>query len=317
MRYKSLNYYYHTAWLRFWSVIYRFREKNKDLEHQIDQYTDSYQWKYNSKYHSFQHFEKLEQLRASLKFDANSIALTNCDVPGEILNPLFPAYWALANWNEYIQDKDQPALNAFLINAHELINISEPKEFGRILIYNQKNSRYDTNDQWYSGITQAMACSTMIRLYEYTNEPKHLTYAQQFLQACLHPVDRGGVLLDSPFGPWIEEYPGKKNPLVLNGFLFCIIAFIEYHSFSEDDQYSELVNTLCQSLLKALPYYIFPKGIKYCLDQQKISNIEYQALYISQFRHLHAITSHSFFKELGHQLDQKMDWKRFNSFYRY
>ena len=126
----------------------------------------------------------------------------------------------------------------------------------------------------------------------------------------------GGILIQTPEGlPWIEEYPGEKPSYVLNGFIFCIIALLEYEQLFPNEEIRDFNNKLIESLLRSLPFYQRGKYFKYSRMYPTLSNIEYQGVYVCQFKHLYELTNMDVFKDLFQRYNQTMNWHAFSDFY--
>ena len=96
---------------------------------------------------------------------------------------------------------------------------------------------FDMKPPWYSGMTQGVAISFLLRYYKLTGDSNVLEKVRQLAWFMLQPVERGGTIGKTPEGfAFIEEYPNsKKNPQVMNGFINGLIGLKEYLNFFPED----------------------------------------------------------------------------------
>jgi len=90
---------------------------------------------------------------------------------------------------------------------------------------------------WISSIQQGQAISLLARVYEHTNNPKYLDAARLAMRPFLKHVDYEG-LVDAyqGIGPTYEEYPAPGgSTMVLNGWMFALIALHELHVLTDDE----------------------------------------------------------------------------------
>ena len=84
---------------------------------------------------------------------------------------------------------------------------------------------------------------------------------------------------------------------MLNGHIFAIITAIELFQITEETSYKFTADNWIKSLLHHLSEYQYKQYLLHNLKQIKFSNIEYQGLYVSLFKHLYRLTQHPIFHE--------------------
>jgi hypothetical protein len=112
----------------------------------------------------------------------------------------------------------------------------------------------DVKAPWFSGLTQALAVSFILRYYQITNEPELLPLAEKLMYTMLQPQEKGGCLsLTREDHIWIELYPNStQSPQILNGFIFAIFGLIDYCQFFPTDERAVRIKESCVASLKRL-----------------------------------------------------------------
>ncbi|MFN8393562.1 MAG: D-glucuronyl C5-epimerase family protein [Bacteroidia bacterium] len=158
------------------------------------------------------------------------------------------------------------------------------KRIGLPYRYNYK----DMKAPWYSGMTQGVALSYLLRYYDLTGDTAALNMTPKIAQMMLEPVNEGGTLSKTPEGyPWIEEYPGTTLlPQVLNGFINGLIGLYEYTLFFPDDTLARKVHDQTYaSLCKTLPSYDSHEWTNYCRQTRYVTD-QYMRYEQAQMAHL-------------------------------
>lgn len=144
---------------------------------------------------------------------------------------------------------------------------------------------------WYSGLTQGMATSFLLRYYELTNDESALELSKKIVRQMIKPESNGGTIGATKEGcTWIEEYPNtKRSKSVLNGFVNGLVGLKEFLGYFPDDTIVKAIHDECyESLFETLEYYDKPEWTSYNRNGGKISNF-YIRLQIQQFDHLYQI----------------------------
>lgn len=158
------------------------------------------------------------------------------------------------------------------------------KRIGLPYRYNYK----DMKAPWYSGMTQGVALSYLLRYYELTGDTSALHLAPKIAALMLDSVSNGGTLSKTPEGyPWIEEYPGTKQlPQVLNGFINGLVGLYEYTLYFPRDTLARKVHDATyQALCQTLPAYDSHEWTNYCRQTRYVTD-QYMRYEQSQMAHL-------------------------------
>ncbi len=129
-----------------------------------------------------------------------------------------------------------------------------------MLQYNFPKPDYNLNSKWYSALANGQALQVLIKAHETTQDIRYLIAAKSLLNAFFIEVKDGGIThKDSPNDWWYEEYAsnGKsaKNPRVLNGMLFAVLAIYDYYKYTNDADAKLLFDKGVNSIKKELSKY--------------------------------------------------------------
>lgn len=166
---------------------------------------------------------------------------------------------------------------------------------------------HDLKAPWYSGMTQGMAISFLLRYYLLTKDKTALDKVKKIAYFMLQPVKENGTISKTKEGlTFIEEYPkSKSHPQVLNGFINGLIGLHEYLVFFPNDTLAKRVHDESYaSMMKLLNLYDTPNWTNYDRSNGKVSNL-YMRYQLSEFEHLYSIYGD---KRLIHQM---MIWSYF------
>ncbi len=152
-------------------------------------------------------------------------------------------------------------------------------------------SKFDLEGDVISGIIQAKVSSFFLRVFHVTQDTKYLGWSKSALLPCLNPRNKGGVMISSDaIKCWVEEYDTAKPSMVLNGFVFVLIAAAEYLSFEEDYQIRKSFEDGLITLLAWLPHFRYGDDFLYSMYHWDISNVNYWGVMKYQFEHLYKVT---------------------------
>lgn len=118
--------------------------------------------------------------------------------------------------------------------------------------FDYSNSNWDLSAPWFSAMSQGVALSAHLRLWEFTNNQKHRDIADSIFQSFLNArmsnetpwvsaVDDSGYL-------WLEEYPQPELTHVLNGFVVALWGAYEYWLVTGDSTAKTLICAVLTTL---------------------------------------------------------------------
>ncbi|MDH4473970.1 MAG: D-glucuronyl C5-epimerase family protein [Fluviicola sp.] len=213
-----------------------------------------------------------------------------------------------------VQKKEYHALT---IGFYGIMNYDAFKQTGDSLYYrrviNQYNYFKDTskliffNDQslglpyrfefkglkepWYSGMTQGVAASFLLRYYDLTKDKEALRLSKQLINFMLKPESEGGTIGRTKEGElWIEEYPNlTSSKSVLNGFINGLIGLKEYCMYFPDDQFAASIHDSCYAaLFHSLDKYNTANWTNYSRNSGPVTN-SYMRYELEEFDHLYSM----------------------------
>lgn len=327
---KDFFYYKNTIILKFIAIILGLLDKLQLLKYykkkQFHNNTTIYQ-KYLAKnisinanfstlYITYEYFNAIEYYEQHLHFQ-DDIAIMRNDLSPK-LNPIITAMYALTAYNDYIKHNNIDSLNKFWKQCHFLATHGKADEKGFIFYADVANNTFGVKVPWYSGITQSIIASVFMRAFHISKNDKWKVLAFNTLKSNLVPISEAGVFsyIDNGFC-WVEEYPSRIPPLVLNGFCFSLIAFAEYEFFIEKNKiFNDMLQKCTQTLFYTLHHYERFSYLKYDRKRFTLENIEYDGLMVFIFFHLYELTNNKGFSIIAQRLSSKTNWKAFFSFYK-
>ena len=144
---------------------------------------------------------------------------------------------------------------------------------------------------WFSGMTQGVAASYLLRYYELTGDKEALLLSEKIIRFMLKPEADGGTIgRTKEGGPWIEEYPNyKSSKSVLNGFINGLIGLKEYCDYFPDDTYAKSMHDSCyREMIEHIYVYDTPSWTSYNRNGGAISNA-YMRYELEEFDHLYTL----------------------------
>lgn len=323
---RSVRYFIEVIMLRGWVYLYfaidfiypqRKKRLQKKLIHQFKSIKINLKPTHtlaaeNSYYHTYGYFDSANDFTKSLVKNNDGLVINPITTVKDQERPgvLFPAYYGLVCYNEFIRTQDKAVLHS--IDQHAAFVSKYVKTDGSITIW-QDYPLFGQKAPWTNGITQGIVASFLLRAHLLFPENGFDIQVQKILDFMLK--DTTSHVLSRDNKPWLEEYPMNPPSMVLNGFMFSIIALLEYGHYARNDYFIEQASIFLDSMVTSLHRYLYPVGIKHNVYQLKFGNINYQALHTYQFYHLYKLTSHPMFLDLAVTYHKKVDWKLFCDFY--
>ncbi len=148
---------------------------------------------------------------------------------------------------------------------------------------------------WFSALSQGMALSAFVRLFEATKEPKWRAAAEQTFASFRTPgpvTGRPWVVYVDPEGYlWLEEYPGGSVPdRTFNGHIVAIFGLHDYWQLTGDAEALRLIKGALTTLRGYEQTWRVPGGIsRYCMAHP-VRSAKYHAVHIDQLLDLYTVT---------------------------
>lgn len=315
MNQKNFTYYIDVIKLKVFAIFYLWLEsfvhkKNLSFDNELN--LNQFNLNKNPFFFTYTFFEHPDELGNTL-IQRNGIYTNHYTDISKHVNPLIPAYYGLVCYNYYLKTNHDKFKSIFLEHAEFCLTLAN--DDGGLPILNNYN-KFGLVAPWYSGITQAIVASLLIRGFIETNNDKYKSCSQSIINFMIDEKRTyNKLLININNHPWIEEYPGKSSSQVLNGFCFCIISLFEFANTFKDKRIEKLAIQNFNSLMHLLPLFLYKVGIRHNLKYYKFGNINYQALHVYLFYHLYTITGNSSLLNISKIYYKKIKWNRFFSFY--
>ncbi len=231
-------------------------------------------------------------------------------------SPVKIAHYGLGAFNDYLKTKDKAYL---IIVEAQLKYLSENFEYldedQNYLVWrtDSSNPKYNLEPGYISAIVNGLVISFLIRAYQYFNDKKYLNLAEQALRVFELPVEDGGLLANSIWGPAYEEYPGVPYSHVVNGFMFALIGIMELHKLNQNILAKKLYDEGKTTIVKMLDAMKYLGWCRYDLHDHtnedsgvNLATRHYQYLHLDLLDALNKLDEdksyHSFMKLIERQL---------------
>jgi hypothetical protein len=191
-------------------------------------------------------------------YDENGIPLNRpyIDVSsdGLVYYPITIGQVGLSIFHSFLKTQSDNDLKRFLHFADWFVeNGDETNNLGIRWLTDIPLPAYQNPGPWQSAFSQSRAISILLRAFQHTQETGYLETAQKALVSFTIPVSKGGVMSQTEWGPFFEEYPADVPVLVLNGHIFSLFGLFDYtRVFPKDSRCKSLVNDGINSLLLSL-----------------------------------------------------------------
>lgn len=162
---------------------------------------------------------------------------------------------------------------------------------------------------WYSGMAQGQALSAFVRLYQETDDPKYLEWADKVFQSFRQPKSDGVPIWVSMVDDgyyWIEEYPMEKPTKVLNGFIFAIYGLYDYYQLTGKEEAKVLLLASLTTIYDHIEKYRNKDDASFYGLKLDHRSVHYHLVHIEQLKALHDITGEQYFLDMSEQFHH--DW---------
>ncbi len=218
---------------------------------------------------------------------------------GRQRNPVTIAQEALNQWEKY-QSGDENSKYLFLNCTNWLVENAVQRGNYSVWEYQFPWPVYNVTPPWVSGMAEGQGIQVLSRAYMLTGNQEYLNISRKSLLSFYINVDEGGVSYkdSSTGGWWYEEYASKtgKNPRVLNGFMFSLIALHEYYVRTGDKDANYLFEKGIVELKANLSKYDTGSWTYYD-SLNNIATNEYHIIHVQQLSELYNITNDKYFNE--------------------
>ncbi|WDZ98002.1 D-glucuronyl C5-epimerase family protein [Herbaspirillum sp. WKF16] len=209
--------------------------------------------------------------------------------------PTTQIYCGLSAWNAYLVTSD-PGHKATLLAIADHV-LKEQKD-GKFEWTKEIPSR-DLKAPWISALTQSVATSLFLRVYQETRDQRYMDAATSAYRWLTVPLEEGGVLSIDHGNLWLEEYPNIRTPShVLNGHMLSLFGAWDYYRVTGDQQAKSIVERGLASVPPSINKYDTGYWLTYDqVNQGDFINGDYLACIIAMFDAAAAISKNPFFSD--------------------
>ena len=160
---------------------------------------------------------------------------------------------------------------------------------------------------WYSGLTDGMALSLLIRAYILTDNDKYKIAANRLYKSVILMREKGGSTIHLRDGSiWIEEYvardlPDHDQPRVLNGMVYASFGIYFYEKFFNVQKplYSAYFDSLRANIHR------FDLGYWTAYDLiGTVANYKYHNVHLGLLKDLYLLTDDQYYLDLHKKWDE-------------
>lgn len=194
-------------------------------------------------------------------------------------------------------------------------NVTESEEFGALWYTDVDLPAYKRKAPWQSAFTQSRAISILLRGFQLTGRDEYRRLAKSALRPFTVEVKDGGVMADTEFGPFYEEYTSHVHTLVLNGHIFALCGVYDFiRVFPEDTQAREIFDEGVKTTVNILPEFDIGFWSRYNLCNADFypnvdpSTIGYQKLHATQLEFMFKLTNHPIFKKYEEKFENQISF---------
>lgn len=198
--------------------------------------------------------------------DDDGIPVKHYSSVGTHYNPTRVAAYGLAHYNRYLLTNTKDSKNFFFKCADWFLSNKQA-------LYYYNFDWHTLKAPWISCMSQGEAASILVRGYLVSSNKNYLEHAELSLEPFFLSIKEGGVASTLSDGSlFLEEYPSKNPPHVLNGFLYALIGLYEFARVSGSVKHFDLFRTLVESLQQNISIWDIGKWSLY--EDPKISVME-------------------------------------------
>jgi len=207
-------------------------------------------------------------------FDTHGVPYTNYKWVGRQVNPFFITWWGLANLRRGRIETFDKSIDWLHRHARE-------RKGARVWEYDFDwvEGYAILEAPWISAISQGLAISALIRSWRRYGRHHDLELAESAAEIFWEDIRKGGLLDVSEIGIFLEEYPAKPFPRVLDGFCFALLALHDLSlEIEKPNKYDVLLNRCLNTIENFLPFWDFNGWWSWYGREGFLCDIQYHTL---------------------------------------
>lgn len=283
---------------------------------------DSFDIKYLDIKERFYYSDIPIDLKKTGSFDDDGVPLFSYG-NAKYYNPVQIAQYVLQLINSYYLTSNNDYLLSSELILKKMINRADLYDGGLYFPYNFDFKLHGFKDKnskmiapWYSAMAQGQILSCLSRVYELTNNPVYLDYANKVFKTLGKIKNKGDkkvwvTMIDVDGFLWLEEYPAENPTHALNGKMYAIFGLYDYYimliqqknKLNKKESIKVLRGALTTIKQKIKEYRNLGNISDYCL-LHKVKSFKYHKIHIEQLKYLYKITGDVYFNEISYLLEK-------------
>ena len=156
---------------------------------------------------------------------------------------------------------------------------------------------------WVSAMSQGQVLSLFCWMYEHTNDPSLLIWAEKIYNSFYRTKGNGDPqwisCVDQNQNVWMEEYPSETPCFTLNGKIYALIGLYDFYITIGNTEAKELLSAGITTIKKNVHRFRRPnKPSLYCIKHNQ-SYEDYHQTHINLLRTLNKMTNDPYFEEMA------------------
>lgn len=208
-------------------------------------------------------------------------------------HPCMIAEYTIINAEKFLRTKDEVAKAQFVLHANWLLDNLKVDESGAGAWY------YDFNNsviqkKFYSGISQGVGMSALVRAYVILGEEKYLEAAERSYKWMIRPYSQNGCLFETgEWKGWIEE--DTEGFHILNGHIYAALGLYDLWRVTRNKSVYEAFQDALAVLKRQLPRFDVDYFSKYSQRPGAYCNNSYHLIHVYQLYILNRIMKDDFY----------------------
>lgn len=223
-------------------------------------------------------------------------------------HPVVIAQYGVSFLNGYRLTKNPVYLERVALFIGKLMD--ESVEYNGAIYYPYKYDfpLHNIKDQvmknpWFSAMAQGQVLSMLVRMYEFTNDPRYLEYAKKTFNSFLNFKKNSKIwvsFIDEDSLLWLEEYPMDEPNYTLNGTIFAVYGVYDFYRIHpENSRVKEILMGSLTTIHRSIDKFRHPGGLSYYCLKHKCQYPAYHQVHIRELKKLTEISGENYFNEIA------------------
>jgi len=151
-------------------------------------------------------------------------------VDGELqAHPIYGAYLIYDFLRQYLEKGGEKRYleAAIMVGDGVLRRLTDVGDCS-VFYYEAESRLSEFGYRFYSALTQARYLNMLTQLGKKSRQERFSIAAERMFRSLQKPVSEGGVMIETPYGPTVEEYPHEIPLFVQNGWTSAILEMLRY-----------------------------------------------------------------------------------------